>query len=81
MWIHRAVCLQDPHGRTDAKQVRLHYKAPPCGRVLTPPPPCATFPQDDRLRTPLLKLKLAVCSVMPEQIARYNMDCLAKVAK
>ncbi|MEQ2200135.1 hypothetical protein XENOCAPTIV_023261, partial [Xenoophorus captivus] len=34
---------------------------------------------DDRLRTPLLKLKLAVCSVMPEQIARYNMDCIAKV--
>ncbi|KAJ4945203.1 hypothetical protein JOQ06_013738 [Pogonophryne albipinna] len=37
--------------------------------------------QDDRLRTPLLKLKLAVCSSMPEQIARYNMDCMAKVAK
>ncbi|KAM8844963.1 ubinuclein-2b isoform 3-T3 [Spinachia spinachia] len=37
--------------------------------------------QDDRLRMPLLKLKLAVCSMMPEQIARYNMDCLAKVAK
>uniref|UniRef100_A0A3B5ANC8 Ubinuclein-2-like n=1 Tax=Stegastes partitus TaxID=144197 RepID=A0A3B5ANC8_9TELE len=37
--------------------------------------------QDDRLRPPLLKLKLAVCSVMPEQIARYNMDCIAKVAK
>ncbi|KAG9277368.1 ubinuclein-2-like isoform X1 [Astyanax mexicanus] len=37
--------------------------------------------QDDRLRTPLLKLKLAVCSVMPEQTARYNMDCLARVAK
>uniref|UniRef100_A0A8C2A0W5 Ubinuclein 2b n=1 Tax=Cyprinus carpio TaxID=7962 RepID=A0A8C2A0W5_CYPCA len=37
--------------------------------------------QDDRLRTPLHKLKLAVCSVMPEQIARYNMDCMAKVAK
>ncbi|XP_053714075.1 ubinuclein-2-like isoform X2 [Synchiropus splendidus] len=37
--------------------------------------------QDDRLRTPLLKMKLAVCSVMPEQIARYNMDCMAKVAK
>ncbi|XP_061702312.1 ubinuclein-2-like isoform X2 [Syngnathoides biaculeatus] len=37
--------------------------------------------QDNRLRTPLLKLKLAVCSVMPEQIARYNMDCIAKVAK
>lgn len=37
--------------------------------------------QDDRLRTPLLKLKLAVCSVMPEQIARFNMDCIAKVAK
>ncbi|TRY95719.1 hypothetical protein DNTS_022120 [Danionella cerebrum] len=37
--------------------------------------------QDERLRMPLHKLKLAVCSVMPEQIARYNMDCLAKVAK
>ncbi|XP_077474843.1 ubinuclein-1-like [Stigmatopora argus] len=37
--------------------------------------------QDDRLRTPLLKLKLAVCAVMPEQIARYNMDCIAKMAK
>ncbi|KAJ8378517.1 hypothetical protein AAFF_G00239000 [Aldrovandia affinis] len=37
--------------------------------------------QDDRLRTPLLKLKLAVCSVMPEQIARYNIDCMAKAAK
>ncbi|CAL1588526.1 unnamed protein product [Knipowitschia caucasica] len=37
--------------------------------------------QDDRLRTPLLKLKLAVCSVMPEQIQRYNMDCIAKMAK
>ncbi|XP_051994506.1 ubinuclein-2-like isoform X2 [Xyrauchen texanus] len=37
--------------------------------------------QDDRMKTPLLKLKLAVCSVMPEQIARYNMDCMAKVAK
>ncbi|TRY55614.1 hypothetical protein DNTS_021494 [Danionella cerebrum] len=35
---------------------------------------------DDRLRTPLLKLKLAVCSAMPEQIARYNMDCVAKAA-
>uniref|UniRef100_A0A9J8DCC4 Ubinuclein 2a n=1 Tax=Cyprinus carpio carpio TaxID=630221 RepID=A0A9J8DCC4_CYPCA len=35
---------------------------------------------DDRLRTPLLKLKLAVCSVMPEQISRYNMDCMAKAA-
>ncbi|XP_029102507.1 ubinuclein-2a isoform X2 [Scleropages formosus] len=37
--------------------------------------------QDDRLRAPLLKLKLAVCSVMPEQIAQYNMDCMAKAAK
>ncbi|KAK7175444.1 hypothetical protein R3I93_002376 [Phoxinus phoxinus] len=37
--------------------------------------------QDDRLRTPLFKLKLAVCNAMPEQIARYNMDCMAKVAK
>ncbi|XP_068607305.1 ubinuclein-2-like [Brachionichthys hirsutus] len=37
--------------------------------------------QDDRVRTPLLTLKLAVCSVMPEQISKYNMDCMAKVAK
>lgn len=37
--------------------------------------------QDDRLRTPLMKLKLAVCSVMPEQIQRYNMDCMVKAAK
>ncbi|KAJ8404141.1 hypothetical protein AAFF_G00339140 [Aldrovandia affinis] len=37
--------------------------------------------QDDRLRAPLLKLKLAVCSMMPEQITRYNMDCIARVAK
>ncbi|XP_059415009.1 ubinuclein-2-like isoform X2 [Carassius carassius] len=37
--------------------------------------------QDDRLRTPLHKLKLAVCSVMPEQIARYNMHCMARVTK
>uniref|UniRef100_H3CGZ4 Ubinuclein middle domain-containing protein n=1 Tax=Tetraodon nigroviridis TaxID=99883 RepID=H3CGZ4_TETNG len=37
--------------------------------------------QDNRLHTPLLKLKLAVCNVMPEQMARYNMDCIAKVAK
>nr|XP_029537755.1 LOW QUALITY PROTEIN: ubinuclein-2-like [Oncorhynchus nerka] len=36
--------------------------------------------QDDRLRTPLLKLKLAVCSVMPEQIQRYNLDCMVKAA-
>ncbi|XP_062853401.1 ubinuclein-2a isoform X2 [Trichomycterus rosablanca] len=35
--------------------------------------------QDYCLRTPLLMLKLAVCSVMPEQTARYNMDCMAKV--
>lgn len=39
------------------------------------------LPQDDRMRNPLLKLKLAVCSVMPEQIAKYNMECMAKVAK
>ncbi|XP_069053269.1 ubinuclein-2a isoform X2 [Lepisosteus oculatus] len=37
--------------------------------------------QDDRLRNPLMKLKLAVCSVMPDQIARYNMDCQARAAK
>nr|XP_046167264.1 LOW QUALITY PROTEIN: ubinuclein-2-like [Oncorhynchus gorbuscha] len=36
--------------------------------------------QDDRLRTPLLKLKLAVCSVMPEQIQRYNLDYMVKAA-
>ncbi|KAJ8001904.1 hypothetical protein DPEC_G00174260 [Dallia pectoralis] len=36
--------------------------------------------QDDRLRGPLLKLKLAVCAVMPEQSQRYNMDCMAKAA-
>lgn len=42
-------------------------------------PPCV--PQDDRMRAPLLKLKLAVCSVMPEQIAKYNMECMAKVAR
>lgn len=41
----------------------------------------SALPQDDRTRTPLLKLKLAVCSVMPEQIAKYNMECMAKVAK
>ncbi|KAF3846842.1 hypothetical protein F7725_003920 [Dissostichus mawsoni] len=60
--------------------------------VMAPPPLPSGLPApltkriedlraDDRLRTPLLKLKLAVCSVMPEQIARYNMDCIAKVAK
>lgn len=43
--------------------------------------PLVSVSQDDRMRTPLLKLKLAVCSVMPEQIAKYNMDCMAKVAK
>lgn len=43
--------------------------------------PWFSAPQDDRMRTPLLKLKLAVCSVMPEQIAKYNMECMAKVAK
>ncbi|XP_041093779.1 ubinuclein-2-like [Polyodon spathula] len=41
--------------------------------------------QDDRLRAPLLKLKLAVSNVMPEQLSRYRDDCLAhnqaKVAK
>ncbi|KAG2463523.1 UBN2 protein, partial [Polypterus senegalus] len=41
--------------------------------------------QDDRLRMPLQRLKLAVGNVMPEQISRYHEDCLAhsqaKVAK
>ncbi|XP_028671399.1 ubinuclein-2a isoform X2 [Erpetoichthys calabaricus] len=40
---------------------------------------------DDRLRMPLQRLKLAVGNVMPEQISRYHEDCLAhsqaKVAK
>lgn len=49
-------------------------------RLLTYVPMLFIVYQDDRLRTPLLKLKLAVCSVMPEQIAKYNMDCMAKVA-
>ncbi|KAL4657951.1 ubinuclein-2-like [Arapaima gigas] len=37
--------------------------------------------QDDKLKAPLLKLKLAVSRVMPEQIARYDRDCIARGAK
>uniref|UniRef100_A0A8C6CKL3 Ubinuclein 2 n=1 Tax=Moschus moschiferus TaxID=68415 RepID=A0A8C6CKL3_MOSMO len=41
--------------------------------------------QDDRLREPLQKLKLAVSNVMPEQLFKYQEDCqarnLAKCAK
>ncbi|XP_053112143.1 ubinuclein-2 isoform X2 [Hemicordylus capensis] len=33
--------------------------------------------QDDRLKEPLQKLKLAVSSVMPEQIFKYQEDCQA----
>ncbi|XP_075414838.1 ubinuclein-2 [Tenrec ecaudatus] len=34
--------------------------------------------QDDRLREPLQKLKLAVSSVMPEQLFKYQEDCQAR---
>ncbi|XP_023691944.2 uncharacterized protein [Paramormyrops kingsleyae] len=37
--------------------------------------------QDDQVKMPLLRLKLAVCSAMPAQIAKYNMDLDAKAAK
>ncbi|XP_048846834.1 ubinuclein-2-like isoform X2 [Brienomyrus brachyistius] len=37
--------------------------------------------QDDHMKMPLLRLKLAVCSAMPAQIAKYNMDLDAKAAK
>lgn len=36
------------------------------------------FPQDDRLREPLQKLKLAVSNVMPEQLFKYQEDCQAR---
>ncbi|XP_061883040.1 ubinuclein-2a [Entelurus aequoreus] len=60
-------------------RLNIQVRAAQCDNGLQPPPPLNT--KDDRLRTPLLELKLAVCSVMPEQIAKYNMDCMAKVAK
>nr|KAF6338642.1 ubinuclein 2 [Pipistrellus kuhlii] len=34
--------------------------------------------QDDRLREPLQKLKLAVSNVMPQQLFKYQEDCLAR---
>ncbi|XP_034877093.1 ubinuclein-2 [Mirounga angustirostris] len=34
--------------------------------------------QDDRLREPLQKLKLAVSNVMPEQLFKYQEDCQAR---
>ncbi|XP_066175931.1 ubinuclein-2 isoform X1 [Sylvia atricapilla] len=34
--------------------------------------------QDDRLREPLQKLKLAVSNVMPEQLCKYQEDCQAR---
>ncbi|XP_076027233.1 ubinuclein-2a isoform X2 [Genypterus blacodes] len=61
---------------TSAVAVRAPAADPHLRRVAAP-----LQISDDRLRTPLLKLKLAVCSVMPEQISRYNMDCMAKAAK
>lgn len=36
------------------------------------------FSQDDRLREPLQKLKLAVSNVMPEQLFKYQEDCQAR---
>lgn len=36
------------------------------------------FLQDDRLREPLQKLKLAVSNVMPEQLCKYQEDCQAR---
>lgn len=39
---------------------------------------CFFFPQDDRLREPLQKLKLAVSNVMPEQLFKYQEDCQAR---
>lgn len=33
--------------------------------------------QDDRLKEPLQKLKLAVSSVMPDQLFKYQEDCQA----
>lgn len=36
------------------------------------------FSQDDRLREPLQKLKLAVSNVMPEQLCKYQEDCQAR---
>lgn len=36
------------------------------------------FLQDDRLREPLQKLKLAVSNVMPEQLYKYQEDCQAR---
>lgn len=35
------------------------------------------FSQDDRLKEPLQKLKLAVSCVMPEQLYKYQEDCHA----
>lgn len=34
--------------------------------------------QDDRLREPLQKLKLAVSNVMPQQLFKYQEDCQAR---
>lgn len=67
--------------------IQVRGGAVPSWLELVYPPPAGeltltlTLPQDDRMRNPLLKLKLAVCSVMPEQVAKYNMECMAKVAK
>ncbi|XP_077425840.1 ubinuclein-2-like [Vanacampus margaritifer] len=59
--------------------LKIQVRAAPCDNGPTPTP--TPHSKDDRMQMPLLELKMAVCSVMPEQIARYNMDCMAKVAK
>ncbi|XP_077381212.1 ubinuclein-2a isoform X2 [Festucalex cinctus] len=59
--------------------LKIQVRAAQCDNGPTPTP--TPNSKDDRMQMPLLELKLAVCSVMPEQIARYNMDCMAKVAK
>ncbi|XP_061534579.1 ubinuclein-2a isoform X1 [Phycodurus eques] len=59
--------------------LKIQVRAAQCDNGLQPTP--TPHSKDDRMRMPLLELQLAVCGVMPEQIARYNMDCMAKVAK
>ncbi|XP_049576339.1 ubinuclein-2a isoform X1 [Syngnathus scovelli] len=59
--------------------LKIQVRADHCDNGSTPTP--TPHSKDDKMRMPLLELKLAVCNVMPEQIARYNMDCMAKVAK
>ncbi|XP_077461630.1 uncharacterized protein LOC144077629 isoform X1 [Stigmatopora argus] len=59
--------------------LKIQVRAAQCDNGLQPTPPPRN--KDDRMHMPLLEMKLAVCSAMPAQIARYNMDCMAKAAK